>query len=155
MLVHMDSHWSYELAPWARDLGPGPGAPGPGDSTEKKPTAKTKTKYKKAILPAWLAFTTRDVHFAGFCGYPWAATPGLLHHAILIVLAWKNAMGAMAKRCSWQKGTLGNSHGVHGKKGHDNPERNPFRAVRCCRMMNSHCSSWFIMINHLIHHDES
>ena len=45
-----------------------------------------------------------DVHLADFCDHP-----GLFHCSILTVLAWKNAMGAMAKR-------HGRCHGSHGKK---------------------------------------
>jgi hypothetical protein len=53
----------------------------------------------------------------------------------LKVSAWKNAMGAMAKRRPWQKDALEKCHGAHAKKRNENPERNPFI------MMNRHDSS--------------
>jgi len=78
----------------------------------------------------------------------------------------------MAIRCPWQKGALEKCHGAHGKKVHDNPERNPSRAARCFIMMNHYGSSWwvsmtqhdessrFIVMNHMMciimmHHDDS
>jgi len=61
------------------------------------------------------------------------------------VSAWKNDMVAMAKTHPWQKGALGKSHGAHGKKGHDNPERNAFRVVVVLHNAESSC---FIIISH-------
>ena len=62
------------------------------------------------------------MHIAVFSDYPW-----LFILPILMVLAWKNAMGAwrkgvrhamgaMAKRRPWQKDALETLHDAHGKK---------------------------------------
>ena len=77
-----------------------------------------------------------DGHVASFCVVTW-----LLHHPILKVSAWKNAMGAMAKMRPWQKDALEKCHGGHAKKRNENPERNPFRAAWCLITMNHHDSS--------------
>jgi len=65
-----------------------------------------------------LSQSSGDVHFAGFCED--ALTVAI---PMLRVPAWKNAMGAM-------NGSVASIHGAHAKKGHDNPERNSFRATR-------------------------
>ena len=76
-------------------------------------------------------------------------------------------------RAPWQKGDHGkktpwaNVMGSRGKKGHDNPKRNPFRAAWCfitknqhdssrwMIMMNRHDSSWWIIMTAMMNHDES
>jgi len=62
------------------------------------------------------------------------------------VPAWKNAMGAI-NRC------VVFIHGVHGRKGHDNPEMNPSIAARRFIMMSHRDeSSWSMTMEH---HDAS
>jgi len=52
-----------------------------------------------------------------------------------------NAMEAMAKKRPWQKHALDKWHIIHGKKGNDTHERNPFRAALCFKMLNHRESS--------------
>ena len=69
--------------------------------------------------------TCGDVHLAGFCGYPLAVAIPMLR-----VSAWKNAMGAMENGVGAINRCVAFIDGAHGRKGHDSPERNPFRARR-------------------------
>ena len=89
-----------------------------------------------------------DGHLAGFCVVTW-----LFHFPILKVLAWTNATSAKAtQRCEQCYGSHGNQATVAktrlGKmswrpwqKGHEAPERNPFRATRCFIRRIHHDSS--------------
>ena len=67
-----------------------------------------------------LMVTVGDVHLAVFCDDPLAAAIPML---LARVSAWKHALCAMNMCAAFIDGT-------HGKKGHDSPERNPFRATQ-------------------------
>ena len=81
------------------------------------------------------------VHLAVFCGCPWAATI-----IILTVSPWKNAMGAI-NICVALIG------GARGKKGHDSPERNPFRVTWWFLMVT--LRDWSRWVTMMLHHDAS
>ena len=68
---------------------------------------------------------------------------------MLMVWAWENGMGAMAKkletwhgshgkRATMAKSAMEKCHGTYGKQAMTPPERNPVRVARCFTVMIHH-----------------
>ena len=89
---------------------------------------KTPTPKKQSMFIHIL--TLGDVHLAGVCVEPWAATLPILR-----VSAWKNCMGAINICMAF-------THGAHGKK---RPWQPWAESVQGCMVLHNDESSWFIV----------